>query len=111
MSRIAANTITDALVLANEDTGLYIPSMTGRRVVYGHPFETVYAKKEKEFVKLFFSGDLMPDNRQAILEQKGIDYIFSDGMGETGKIDWLEGNEYPLVFSNEEVHIYYVTTP
>ena len=108
---ITSNTSTDAIVLANEENGLYIPSLTGRRVVYGHPFETVNAEKEREFVKLFFSGDLSPEIVQTKLEQKGINIIFSDDSGETGKIDWLVGMDYPLVFSNDDVHIYYIAQP
>lgn len=108
---ITSNTSTDNIVLANEEIGLYIPSMTGRRVVYGHPFETVYAEKEREFVKSFFSGNLSPEIVQTDLEKKGIDFIFSDNVGETGEVDWLEGMDYPLVFSNDDVYIYYIAQP
>jgi hypothetical protein len=108
---ITSNTSTDNIVLANEEIGLYIPSMTGRRVVYGHPFETVYAEKEREFVKSFFSGNLSPEIVQTDLEKKGIDFIFSDNVGETGEVDWLKGMDYPLVFSNDDVYIYYIAQP
>jgi len=108
---ITSNTSTDNIVLANEEIGLYIPSITGRRVVYGHPFETVNAEKEREFVKSFFSGDLSPANVQVNLEQKGIDFIFSNNVGETGEVDWLDGMDYPLVFSNDDVYIYYIAQP
>ena len=36
---IAANTPKNALILASPEMGLYVPAYTGRRVIYGHPFE------------------------------------------------------------------------
>ena len=38
---LEANTPETALVLASPDMGMFIPAHTGRRVIYGHPFETV----------------------------------------------------------------------
>ncbi len=62
-----------ALVLAAPDTGLFIPAYTGRRVIYGHPFETIRAETAKNAVTLFYKsgGQVVSD-----LDQYGIDYVF-----------------------------------
>lgn len=50
-SWIEAQTPADALFLAAPNTGLLIPAYTGRRVIYGHPFETVEAEENELFVE------------------------------------------------------------
>lgn len=64
---LSENSHTNDLVLADEVVGLYIPSATGRRVIYGHPFETVNADQELELVRLFFQGQMLPENIQTEL--------------------------------------------
>jgi hypothetical protein len=71
---LANNSPADALVLAAPETGLLIPAHTGRRVLYGHPYETVDAEKEKAQVVDFFQGNL--SSPSALLDQRGVDFIF-----------------------------------
>lgn len=108
---IKDNSEQDAIVLASGNNGLFIPSMTGRQTVYGHPFETIDAEKEKIFVEKFFQGDLSEEMSQDQLDLKGVDYIFYEvdlthdlarRMREMGNL---------LVFSNGKVEIYTVTHP
>jgi len=73
---IEANTPTRALILASPQMGLFIPAHTGRRVIYGHPFETVNAEVEEQAVKKFFQGGRDPTIVSAFLKQHGVDYIF-----------------------------------
>ncbi|HUF38283.1 MAG TPA: hypothetical protein VMN57_07160 [Anaerolineales bacterium] len=75
MAWIEANTAPDALILAAPETGLFIPAYTGRRVIYGHPFETIHAEAEKQAVESFFSG-LPSGAAGAFLDQRGVDYVF-----------------------------------
>jgi len=42
---IESNTESDSVILASPDMGLFIPAYTGRRVWYGHPFETPHAER------------------------------------------------------------------
>lgn len=53
---IAMNTPEDAVIIAAPDTGLFIPAQTGRRVIYGHPFETINAEAQKNRLTRFFIG-------------------------------------------------------
>ena len=66
------NTPMNALVLTGPDTGLFIPAQTGRRVLFGHPFETVNAGTEKANVtEYFLSGGESPP----LPAQFPVDYI------------------------------------
>ncbi|HWQ84394.1 MAG TPA: hypothetical protein VN363_07500, partial [Anaerolineales bacterium] len=68
---IASQTEPESLILAAPDTGLLLPAHTGRRVIYGHPFETVNAEVEKALVEAYFAT---PD--PAVLAERGVDYVF-----------------------------------
>jgi hypothetical protein len=46
----------DNIILASPRLGMFIPGQTGARVVYGHPFETLEAKKKKALVEAFYHG-------------------------------------------------------
>lgn len=82
-SWIEKNTPTDALVLASPQAGLLIPAYTGRRVVYGHPFETVNAEVKENLVMQWFGegkplnvADQKAQQLQEFLDQQRVDYIF-----------------------------------
>ena len=70
---IQTNTPTDALILASPETGLFIPARTGRRVIYGHPYETIQAEAQKLKVERFFQGEQSPE-MDALLAS--VDYVF-----------------------------------
>ncbi|GAP14738.1 hypothetical protein LARV_02513 [Longilinea arvoryzae] len=55
---LAQNSQADDIVLASPESGLFIPAYTGRRVIYGHPFETVNAPAEKTAVEGFFENSM-----------------------------------------------------
>lgn len=45
-----------ALTLAAPDTGLFIPARSDARVLYGHPFETVDAERQRQALEAYFAG-------------------------------------------------------
>jgi len=103
---IEENTASRALILASPETGLYIPAWTGRRVIYGHPYETVNAEEEKRAVTRFFQG--MEENEQYytdFLSQRQVDYVFL-GLRERqlGKLPELDA--LSLVYSSGDVEVY-----
>lgn len=65
----------NGLVLAgpDPDLGLFLPGRTGKRVVYGHPFETLDASNNKETVIDFFAGKL--SDPQNFLKTQGVDFV------------------------------------
>jgi hypothetical protein len=106
---IRDNTPRDALILASPEMGLFIPAYTGRRVIYGHPFETVNADQEKETVIAFFAESSWQSRDPGLLEQRKVDYIFF-GPREQGLRGSVppEGMPFPQVFSSGQVQIYLV---
>ncbi|HJW89307.1 MAG TPA: hypothetical protein VJ436_01560 [Anaerolineales bacterium] len=56
MAWLAENTPIEAVLLAAPETGLIIPAHSGRRVLYGHPFESVPADVRRAQVTDFYTG-------------------------------------------------------
>jgi hypothetical protein len=96
---IAAQTELDSLILAAPDTGLLIPAHTGRRVIYGHPFETVQAETQQAAVEAYFAAPTTE-----FLAERQVDYVFY------GPRERLLGGPMPkglaLVYENQGVSLY-----
>jgi hypothetical protein len=73
---IMKSTPSNDLILASPELGLFIPSYTGRRVVYGHPFETIDAVVEKKSLLAFYNGSLDVQISNRYLVTKGVDFVF-----------------------------------
>jgi hypothetical protein len=102
---INKSTSPDALILASPLTGLWIPSQTGRRVIYGHPFETVDAQLEKDAVEAVFRGIWTAGEVREFLQERGVNYIFfGPRERELGEPQGLD--EFRVVFQGTEVQIY-----
>lgn len=111
---IETNTPPDALILTGPETGLYIPAHTGRRVIYGHPYETVNAETAKATVTAFFTGEMTPSQAAFLLQARSVDYILvtprerevgadspllvGEGLGERSNLK--------LLFTTDTVQIY-----
>jgi hypothetical protein len=98
----------NAVVLASPEMSIFIPAQTGRRVIYGHPFETANAQVEKEKVESFFSGKLSEQAAKDFLKQDKVSYIlYGEREKGLGTVTWLE--TLPLVYQNGSEQIYAVT--
>jgi hypothetical protein len=106
---IVGNTGEQALVLASPEMGLFIPAHTGRRVIYGHPFETVNALVEKQAVTDFFTSSADMD-RQAFLDARRVDYVLI-GQRERSYQPPEMPDSLVAIFSTAEVVIYRVAAP
>ena len=105
---IEINTPSDALVLAAPQTGMFIPAHTGRRVIYGHPFETAYAETQEVAVTWFFqeaAGD--PASASAFLDRQAVDYVFY-GPRERLLGDLPDLDELQVAWPGDGVAIYQV---
>jgi hypothetical protein len=76
---VDGRTANGALILSGPQTGAFIPAFTGRRVIYGHPFETVHALQEIANLDRFFQA--APDSWDAgqaaqFLAQRHVDYVW-----------------------------------
>lgn len=97
-----AQNASDKVVLASPDTGLFIPTRTGARVIYGHPIETVVAAAHKQAVEDFFAGRVSPE---AFFAQYPVDFVFyGPRERQFGAPPALSG--WQVVFSAAEVTIY-----
>jgi hypothetical protein len=68
-----------ALILSAPQTGAFIPAFTGRRVIYGHPFETVHASQEETNLRRFFQDAPEAWNAQQaaqFLNQRQVDFVW-----------------------------------
>ena len=100
-----ANAAPNALVLSSPETGLFIPAHTGRRVLYGHPYETVNADAMEAAVTAFFDGTLTEAERQSLLNGYDVDLIFyGPRERDLGSIPVPEG--WQPVFQVGDVTIY-----
>lgn len=107
---IAQNTPEQALILASPEMGLFIPAYTGRRVIYGHPFETVKASFEQDWVLGIYRNASTLDgvtSSKYYLVDRGMEYVFwgprESELGEKLLLDNLN----PVYFS-QGVAIYQV---
>ncbi len=73
---IEANTPAGALVLCGDESGLLVPAYTGRRVLYGHLFETVAAEGEKATVQRFYRGEMTAQQGRQLLAGRGVNYLW-----------------------------------
>ena len=80
------------------------PAITGRRVIYGHPFETTFAAENKQSVIDFFSGNWDFPQMLRYVKDENIQYIFWGpqelSLGHPVFLDQL-----PVVFSSGQVEI------
>ena len=99
---IEKNTDEQAAILASPEMGLLIPAYTGRRVWYGHPFETADAAGMEAKLLNIFAGASSEDSKE-FLEQS--DYLFlGKRERELGEVEIGPGFE--LVFESGEIHIF-----
>ncbi len=76
MAWLAQHTAPHALVLASPASGPFIPALAYRRVLYGHPMETVDALKWRELTHGFFAGCLDVSEAHRLVEAQGVGWIY-----------------------------------
>lgn len=99
---IDENAAQQAVILAAPEMGLLIPAHTGRKVVYGHPYETIYAQAREQAVLNFFRG---MEDEDSLTAFQVSDYIFygtrERALGTPRQVEALE-----IAYQNPEVVIY-----
>jgi predicted membrane protein len=106
---IINNTGQDAVILSSPETGARIPGRTGRRVVYGHDFETVNSAEMKTEVEAFFKSPTSEDQLNWA-NKNNVDFIYVGNqernlMGEDIELSGI------VVYRNDEVNIYQLRKP
>lgn len=105
---ISENTDPDVLVLADENVGLFIPSVTGRKVIYGHPFETVNAETEKEFLRSFINEKQDDLVYEQSINDRDIEVLFLSGEISMDLDRWINENGFMPDFENGSLRIYLI---
>lgn len=97
-----------SLVLAGDQLGTMIPVVSRLRVVYGHPFETIQADKEKQELLNFFAGINDATREKEYLESRKVEWIFyGEREKAIGQPVILQGKE--PVYRFEDVDIFSVS--
>jgi hypothetical protein len=94
-------TVWTDTVLAPTDTSTFIPAFAGNRVVYGHPFETIDAKKKEAEVKRFYDDGTLTTERRALLERYGVRYVWASAPAKD--LDPAELGLQPVWYGSEAV--------
>lgn len=102
---INQNTPEKALILAAPEVSLWIPGWTGRRVIYGHPYETVNAEEEKAWVMsvLSASGNIDTDT----LKKRGVQYLVT-GPEDMAAMTSPDNPALGLQFESGDYRVYVV---
>lgn len=99
---LESNTEDGSVILASPEMGLFIPAYTGRRVWYGHPFETPHAESMEASLVELFTGTY-GDSARMMLD--GSDYLFySSREDELGRFD--PGSSFELLFESGDTMIF-----
>jgi hypothetical protein len=96
--------------LSSTSMGIYIPAVTGRRVVYGHPFETANADEMKKKVEIFFVDDMNSEQRTEFLRANSVRLIYC-GPKERGFCDLELNGIMKRAFANNSISLYYPFSP
>jgi hypothetical protein len=104
---IRSETAEQAVVLASPEIGSFVPAFTGRRVLYGHPFETLDAPKAEAQVIYFFQGQGWDGSKESYLTDEAVDFVFY-GPREQALGGRLDLARLPLVFEAGQVRIFAV---
>jgi hypothetical protein len=99
---LETNSEEDAVILASPEMGLFVPAYTGRRVWYGHPFETPLAEEMESHLQNLFSGGYNDSTRRLL---RNSDFLFYGSRERAlGELDLSSG--YELVFESGDTRIY-----
>jgi hypothetical protein len=109
LSWIDKNTMPSDLILADPATGLVVPAMTGRKVIYGHPFETAQAGKELNFVEEFYSGELINAKTWEELQARSVRFVLLNADASEVLREWVASECGPPIYTNPQMAIFQLT--
>jgi hypothetical protein len=102
-----ANIEKDSVILATEQTGLVIPALGNFRVVYGHPFESLYAQDTMLLVKQFWKNKLSNKDAIEFINNNNTDFIFCEFSSTVEDCPFVTSN-FEIVFLSKNVAIFQV---
>jgi hypothetical protein len=97
----------DQVVLCAPQTGMFVPAWAGRRVVYGHPFETLDAERRQAQVEAYWAGEMNSAEQAAFLAENRVGYVL---LGLRERALGMTVPDEPLVFQAGDVRVYQLDT-
>ena len=107
---IKVNTPQNAIILASPQIGTFIPAQTGRRVLWGHPFETVNSGVVENGVVQFYSGSMSEIEQNNYLQTNRVNYLFLGPRERQMGTPTIIKDLTP-VYQNASVSVYQVAEP
>jgi hypothetical protein len=102
---IKANAKVEDVILADTNLSVFIPAITGRRVVYGHPFESIDANNVRVEVEDLFTG--RATGSMDVIEKYSIDFVLVR-RAELNSLHFQEEVDLNLAYENGSIIIYRV---
>lgn len=106
---IENQTPKESSFLAPKNISLLIPAWTGRRVLYGHPFETINASQREKELEQFFQARMTVVEMEQLIEENHIQFILSSDQEKTSS-EVINQLQMKPVFTNREIRIYNAKT-
>jgi hypothetical protein len=103
---IKENSRNEDIILAKPELSVFIPNIAERRVVYGHPFETIHAEQQKKAVTGYYSGKMNPAETEAFLKDNRIRYIMFELDNGANTLQIAE--ERSMVYDQDGIKIFEV---
>jgi hypothetical protein len=106
---LADHANTNQVVFCAQTLGQYVPGRTGARSFLGHWAMTKDLYEKQRMVQAFFDADTPDDERQAILQDFGVDYVLY-GVGEQalGDYDPSKASYLKACFTSHQAIVYCV---
>lgn len=110
---INANLPEDKLILAGNESGLFIPVYTHLRVLYGHPYESAEARYYLHSIDIFYSGKMNLAEQITFLQENSINYIlwgYREKRVYSTPLALLESKFVKIIYQNSSITIYQFTS-
>ncbi len=97
------------IILTGLENGGLLPGLTGRKVFFGHPIETIGFENKRKQAEFFYSNNEDAELKKEFLKNNQISYVFySDFEKKLGDFNPMLSDYLQEVYNNENVGIYKV---
>jgi hypothetical protein len=93
-----------SILLCSPELGGFVPGWTGRKVIYGHPFETIQAEEKKSQVEAFYQAGGLHESLTS-LDLENADFIFW-GPREQAYSSGSRSPGFSMVYEYGDVQVY-----
>lgn len=103
------NALASDTILTGLESGGLLPGLTGKKVYFGHPIETVNFETKRAQAEFFYENNDRDELKKDFLKANQISYIFySDLEKKLGDFQPAQKDYLSEVYKNEKINIYKV---